>query len=360
MNINFDNLAINRVVMHTIIAKRKDEDTASCKFDNSLVEVTDEVIRLIKKRLVDAAGKNSRAFELEINDTHEDSFFFLCNEITGADNSKFLELSRKITKRLALSQTRTIESGGYLILIDSQLQNSQRDVYIVIKAELHEALRQKQVDGKSTLQMLNDIFLSPSQKLYKIGAIFERLEEKELPYPNNEYSGFLFDDQFRYDNTPAEYFYKDFLGFHTKSNSKLLTRSFFKETKDFILKNFDDYETKNGLLASLKVEMDVSKEKSFTPSEFRDKYLDDDSSKLKFSQQVVDHFPSTFVKDTSLLDHDLKNKKITFPNNIKIMGPEKKVNTNVKIFENNREFQKFDNTNNHTVVLIKGKPFKNG
>ena len=78
-------------------------------------------------------------------------------------------------------------------------------------------------------------------------------DKKKTP-PNDLLIAYLFDDQFRADSKPAEYFYKEFLGFSVDQNSKIQSSRFFEKTAGFIKDNFENYELQNNLLKALSLE----------------------------------------------------------------------------------------------------------
>ena len=157
-------------------------------------------------------AKTSKAFELEIENTTGESFFSIASELHNQNNDNFIANTREIAGLLAKNQKRTSIPGGYLLIMDCIDNEAELPVCIVIKAEPHEALQFTNVGGHSQVSLLKQVFLSPSQKLYKIGILYAK-SAIENDNKNDQYGCFLYDDQFRAESHPAEYFYKDFLGF---------------------------------------------------------------------------------------------------------------------------------------------------
>ena len=152
----------------------------------------------------------------------------------------FIQSSKDIADILADSQKRTNIPGGYIILLDAL--DEEKSIYIIIKAEPHQALQR--VDVQSQISLLKSVFLSPSQKLYKIGILCERLDPSG-ENPSDRFECWLFDDQFRAESHPAEYFYKDFLGFTIGNNAKIQSQRFYDKTEGFIIDSFDDFQVKS-------------------------------------------------------------------------------------------------------------------
>lgn len=356
--IDFPNLSIKRAIMHTIEAKLPSQDNASVNYESELVNLTEEVIGIIKQRLVDAAGKNSKAFELEISNTNSDSFFDLVSDLKEKPNNEFITISRNIADLLAENQKRTIIPGGYLVIIDAEDSETGLARYIIIKAEPHQALRLRNQNGRSQIELLRKVFLSPSQKLYKIGIIYEKSAQHDLS-PSQRYGCFLYDDQFRADSHPAEYFYKDFLGFSVDSNAKIQCKRFYDKTEMFIKENISDLGARKELINALRTNFTVNNDSLITPFNFSQSYIPESKRDLYISQ-VVNELPSSFVKDSVLLDFTLRRRKIDFPKNINIVGPEELFDQRVEIINSEDTLNElnFDHPE-YTIMKIKGKPFLN-
>jgi hypothetical protein len=333
------------------------QDNAHVDYELNLLKLEEKVVSTIKQRLVDAAGRESRAFELEIADSSDGKFYSLCNDLKGLENKKFVSRSCEIADLLAESQRRASIPGGYLIVIDATVPPKNTAIYIFIKAELHEALKFNKDGSKSQIELLENVFLSPSQKLYKIGILAERKTQGKEP--NEKFQCFVYDHQFRMDGSPAEYFYKDFLSFSVDRNSKIQTKRFYERTEAFIKENIDDFITKQDLLNALKVEVKTNVNSLITPSEFGQRYFSEEIQD-KYSDDVVRELPSSFVKDVVLIETKLNKKKIDFPDNINISGPDEGFDSRVSIIQSDEEVEQLNSKDStYTIIKISGKPFSN-
>lgn len=177
--IDFNVLVINRIIIHTINQKQAGQDCATAHFSEEISIVDENALSIIRSRLIDAAGRDSKAFEMEIERTEEDSVFGICRDINGLSDPDFVRDSSDIALLLARAQTKQSIPGGYLIVMDCS--DATRDYFacIVIKAEPHEALQLARIDGRNQLAVLDKVFLSPSQKFFKIGIIYQRSDEEK-------------------------------------------------------------------------------------------------------------------------------------------------------------------------------------
>lgn len=346
--------------MHHISAKKLTEETATVVYENEIIRVDQNVVETIKTRLTDAAGKESRAFELEIQDDGPGYFYHHCHNIKTLDDNDFVERTKIIAELLASSQKRNSIPGGYFIFMDAFDENTNLAVYIVIKAEPHKVLLYKNEAGISKIELLDKVFLSPSQKLFKIAILFEKsipLERSPI-IANTHFGCFLFDDQFRTDGHPAEYFYKDFLGFSVGNNAKIQSKRFYDKTEQFIIENVADYDMKNDLLNSVKLQFNIDQNSILTPSIFAGNVLPENLRDL-YTSQIIPNLPSTFVKDSTLIKSQLTKKKVLFPHNIKITGPNDEFDDHVQMFDGSNAEDLDINNPEYTIIRIKGRPFEN-
>jgi nucleoid-associated protein YejK len=360
MNINFNNLEIHHAVMHTVKKKEDPHETAQPEFEDEQLTLDDSVTDVIRERLINAMGKASKAFQLDILHEHNGSFYSFAESLRDADDEQFMSVSRGITSLLASSQTKTTIPGGYLLILNCS--DDLRKVLIVIKAEPHEALMK--AEGESQITLLRQVFLSPSQKLYKIGILSEREELTGTDWDdldkNDKYEAFLFDDQFRVKSTPAEYFYKDFLGFTIEENAKIQSQRFYDITEQFIKDNFDDIDDKEGLLRILKDEFNYNQSASVSPAEFADTYFPVElAESYKYSTQF--ELPSSLIKDPVLIRNKISRRKVEFPGQLTLTGPDESFDDRVKLITGNSIYQEIEQANvaQFTFVRIAGRPYKN-
>lgn len=355
--IDLNNLLVNRLIIHTINAKQDGQDSATVDASNEISEIEHNVLEIIRARLIDAAGRNSKAFELDIDNSNTDSFFDLSNNIGELNDTEFIQRTTEIGELLADSQRRVSIPGGYLLILDCLDNDTNFPVVIVIKAEPHEALQFLIDGGHTQVNVLNKVFLSPSQKLYKIGIIYKKTED-ESDDLNEQFGSFLFDDQFRTDTHPAEYFYKDFLGLTVGNNSKIQSQRFYDKTKHFVITNIEDFEVKSALVSALKNEFIINQNDTINPINFANTYIPTQGGlRDSYIGDICQELPFSIVKDDSLIKTRLTKRKIDFPSNINLSGPEDSFDNRVEII-NQDSFATLDaNNTEYTIIKIMGKPY---
>lgn len=357
--LTIDLLDFNRVVMHEVIKKTERNDAYIIPF-NQLEDLGDEVVNTVKERLNAAVGRESRCFTMEMAKVNEGSFFDLCKDLQSKNDDEFISKSSSIASLLADTQRSRRIPGGYLILMDCTYRPTGKAAYIVIKAEQHDALAKDYITGH--INVLKRIFLSPSQKLYKVGILTEReqINIDEI-YPNDQFECFLFDEQINpVETLPATYFFEDFLGFSISKNAKVQTKRFYDKTKDFILKNYVDYENQDILLGALKTTVIADSALTIDPTEFGNSYIEDLDIRNRYSVEILTKFPSSFAKNTDMLMGTLKERKLSFPNKIKLSGPDLDFDSNVSFARSVEELDELSlSDGEYTIIIVKGKPNRN-
>jgi 37-kD nucleoid-associated bacterial protein len=351
--LNFQGLQIRRMASHTVLEKQRNDACAKAEVTTELLTFDYDQERLILERLRAAMGRKGKGFYLEIADSFPSSFFGHCLNLNKVNDQDFLKRSQDIAHLLAEKTTRSAPKSGYLMVIDAidTLHNNE-PVYIVIKADPQEALRR----NAAALEHVKDLVMSPAQKFYKVGVLYMDMKEGDN-YPNNSYSGFLFDDQFNSGNSNlSAYFYKSFLGFDLINNGPLQTKNFFERTSQFIDKSIKDEDKKEELAEALRVLVKTDQAEKIYPKDFADHYLESDEEKALFNATITKDFPTAIIKDTALLDFSLKTRKVKF-NDVQISAPDNSFADHVKVIKNEAEFANLDpNDKSYTIVKIMGKP----
>lgn len=356
--VNFYDLEFKRVVVHQIVSKSNGMEHATVMPDQNLFELSDDVINIIKERLAKSASKISKAFEPEIIDYHGGTFFGICENLKEKGDSNFLASSVDIAMLLARAQTKNNIPGGSFIFIEA-LTKTMKTWYIAIKAEWTTALRYEIHNRTSVIKLLDDIFLDSSSKNFKVGAIFEKDESGfDVEYPNSLFGAYFYDEQFSVDSKPAEYFYRDFLGFTLDTIPKIQSMKFFNNTDNFIRTFVESHEQKDHLLQALKQEFIINEEPQVSPQEFAQIYFPEQEMQETYINEVVPYLPPKITKDMSLIKSKLEKKKVEFPNNVSISGPEKTFHLSVQVINSLDELEDINFEDEVTILKIKGKPYR--
>jgi hypothetical protein len=331
-------LSIVRAIVHRIIPKEELTEHATIEQTSNLISMSAEIKDMIIKRINTAVRNEHRTFALSIERTDADSFFGQAQGLSDVPDAEFIGRSQVLAANLARAQKTSSIPGGYFILLEGRYGDEENEVVIAIKAEPHEALRHTIDDtGRSRLEMLKSVFLSPSQKLFKIGVLYQH-EEIAGDEINDIYGCLVYDAQFRTENSPAEYFFKDFLGLTTHQNARIQSKRFYEKTKEFA-QQIDEPEF--DLVAfdeSLRLELANQEDLSISPTAFAERHFAQEDVKTDYIRQVADFMPETFEKDPGLIYHQLSTRKIEFDNRIRITGPADAFERSVEVMEQTPEY----------------------
>lgn len=355
--IRLENLRIDRAIVHQIVEKQIGQDQATVNPRNSLITLNADVRALVNKRLIEAAGKESKAFELRIAQDGVGSFFECSADLCGNSDADFVESSKNVARLLARSQRRTKIPGGYLVVIGGTETGSNLRARLVIKAEPHEVLQY--TTGKvDQLNLLKDVFLSPEQKLFKIGIIYEKAANNGAEV-NERFGAFLYDDQFRQDDTPAAYFYRDFLGFDVSENAKIQTKKFFELTKSFIERNVNAREDRVAFISALRNEFVANQAATIDPLEFGVRLFENDVDVHdSYIREICEELPNAIVKDATLINSQLRRRQMSFTGKVSLVGPEETFDQHITIVDSEEELRELDpSSEDYTLIKIQGKPY---
>lgn len=359
---NFFDLDVKRAVVHEIFEKESGQPNSTINESDDLMELDETVVYTILERLSSASEKVNKTFDLMIGDSHDESFFGLGSSFKHLDDEDFIHRTKIIANKLAVAQTSSRIPGGYLVVIDANRRETDKQVSIAIKAELHDAL----ILHEGSMRLLDHVFLSPSQKLFKFGLIYELEQEEiderglELDHPNSTWAALVYDDQFRIDSKPAEYFYKEFLGLSTIGNGIIQTKRFYDKTNKFIQDYYEDYETREDMLSKLHDVITDTSNETIVPKSFSNNITGTSELKKQFENEVIERLPENIENNPTLVRSNLNKKTITFPGNLRIVGPIDNMDTNIEIIKNKDDLNNLVTDHpNYTIIKVAGKPYSN-
>lgn len=173
------------------------------------------------------------------------------------------------------------------------------------------------------LKFLKDLILTPQTKLYKIGAFVE-MDSAADPFVTG-WKAMVYDDMMTPSNryNAAQYFYEGFLGCGFPESSARLTKNFHDLTKAFIRKLDVPEERKLDLNSALITYLKVDQAPTVGVAAFAQAYLEEPELRDAYSQYMQEkEFPQNAVaKDLTDVAGELKQRKVMFANNIKLVAP---------------------------------------
>ena len=338
--IQYQLLRINRIIFHRIFPKTHTRAHVEADFNNSLIEADGNMQNFLRKRLVNSCGRQTKSFELSIENDTDDSVFSYLKNLSRCTDERFIEISQDLAQKLADLQDEKLNiPGGYFLLIEAiTAAPLEHNVYIILKAEKQDALS----DEGGTIELNQNIFLSPALKMYKAG-VFEQINEKE-DLTKEDFKAYLFDSQFNDGRKLAEYFYKDYLGLTINGNSPVETKTFytlFNDTIDSVFKK--DIQLKNHSKELLQCEME-NQTSSIFAHDIVERIIPEDK-RDKFIAKVVERFPNSFQKDCSLIEKRMQNMSYYVTDSVRLYAPSQLFSNNIISISNDPD--------NEDVKIIK-------
>lgn len=308
----FENLRVKRIAVHEVFQRDEDRNIRPPVYGETLEELSPEAMGAFRLRMTDALSGQTQSIQMRIARHGEDSFLALAESLIDTTDQQFLDLSKAVALKLAEAQLARRIPGGMLIVFDGTVGAGNVPYVGVIKAETQAGFRRSREGERTVVEFLQNIFLTPATRLYKIGLITVDDATAERPLGRR---AFVFDSNISVSNreAAAAYFYEGFLGCALPSDGPYETAKFFDLTKDFVRKSDLEPERKRDLLDSLYVFVRDEQDPTFTVDQFSDRFLPEDIRDgytdfmrgKKFS-------PNAVVRDTSQMGNRLRRRKLKF------------------------------------------------
>lgn len=351
----FENLNVKRIIMHEVYKRGVDRQPVSPLFGSSCENLDVQPLAFFQTRITEAMSSDIKGMKLEIRKTGPDSFISHCLEILDCGNeAEFIQSSKSFATLLTDAQTAISHLGGMLVVFDGTIGDENLPFVATIKAEMQSGFRRSDLDGKSKVEFLDKIFLTPATRLYKIGMMVA--ENKEAP-DFSGWSSFVFDSNITKSNRDgaANYFYERYLGCVIPSDGARETVKFFDTSKAFIKTAPIDASRKRDLIDSLHVFVRDENSVTFTSKDFSNRYMpdelkqgyDDFLERKKVSNLAI-------ARDISMMGNRLARRRYSFGNEITLTASPEAMRDKVQI-ETRTENQGTPDEAITTLVTIKGQ-----
>lgn len=308
----FENLRVNRVVVHEVFQRGEDRALRPPVFADALETLSAEAMGAFRLRMTEALSGQSQSLQMRIAKHDAGSFLELAESLMDVTDADFLARSQAVANKLAEAQIARRIPGGMLIVFDGTVGVPAVPFVGVIKAETQAGFRRSRDGARALVEFLQNIFLTPATRLYKIGVLLR--DNAAAPKPDG-WRAFVFDSNISASNreAAAAYFYEAFLGCALPSDGPYETAKFFDLTKEFVRKSDLAPDRKRDLIDSLYVFVRDEQDHTFTADQFADRYLPPDlrdpyanfMSNRRFTRNAV-------VRDTSQMGNRLRRRRLKF------------------------------------------------
>lgn len=338
--LKIDLMSIKRVVVHTIPTRGEERTLIEPTGGEELVRIEPSVSNVVVARISKALGHHSHGIQADFTDLGDGSMFQRACAMMDSTDDAFLELAREAALKLARAQLRQMYAPAKLITMSGEVTAQARPFVAFIKADLEEALTEQKRHGQTVLEILNNLFMTESQRLYKIGFVARTAAgdgKKRGEYQKDLHSVHLFDHLMTGTESrkAAIYFYSDFLGTDVAASDRRLTQDFFEKTRGFIQQSGLSPNRRIELGEALRSELRSNKQ-TVSVSDFAKEHLSERDAPKYVEYMRKSGFPTHSVtKDTEYVKSKLRRRqRITFTSGVQITTPPDDLKELVKITPN--------------------------
>lgn len=321
------NLSVDRIIIHQIHQKDKEGNSVPPTQSHEFTDFEEKALASFIKRVTDALGEGSKAVEMEILKKDKTDLPSLVDVMIDQNDENFAVSSFDIAKKLSDAQ-RTKNITGGIVVVFTGKQGFPAQKYLgIIKAEIYNGYA-KLIDEKTkkiSLDYIEELLLTPSSKLYKTVAFFEKANYS-LPCDdlNSKWVVMISDNQINQSDgkAAAQYFFSDFAGCGYPQTSARTTKQFYEATKEFITTMNCPVEEQTDLINALTTYLKVDKSGTVDPSTFASSYFSDPKIQDGFKDFLEEKgLPVTaFTKDIEYIKSKLQTRKVVFNNSVKIIA----------------------------------------
>lgn len=322
----FENFTHGRIIIHEVFKRDDDRRIVDPRYSTGLVTLDRKAASAFRSRLVTTLGDASSCVEMSIAADSADSMFNLAKTLMDADKPFFIRQSCKVADKLASAQKTRLIPGGVLVVFTGTVGSPEKRMLGVIKAEPHDGfVRETKGDGSPGLRFLEDLFLTPVTRLYKIGIFIESVPGAATPErPSAGHCAFVYDELMTSTNRQkaAQYFYETFLGCAFPDSGARMTRLFYNYTKDFIGMLNVPEERKTDLYTALRTYLKTDRRPVVEVAGFATAYFPAGVREDYETFMTAREFPIHAVqKDLANLGNTLRTRRVVFSKNIKLTAP---------------------------------------
>lgn len=333
MDIDLSNMKIARVAIHTIHKRTGKSIPCVPTYATQVFKLPPGPAATVQNRITESLGESSHGVEITFIEDDAASFLQISASLLHCDDPTFLIRSQDLASRLAWAQCTKELDPCKLFVASGTCGVANRRYLLVIKADMQDGF----TETAGVLNYLTELFLTSSQKLFKIGMLVEvvaqRPDDDDL-YNIDHFQGYLFDHLLNALETraAAQYFYAAFLGAQLIVSDKSLTKQFYDHTCKFINSAPVDQSKKIEWLEALRVDLRSNSAvikvdafaKAHLPKEHREAYVEH-MDEVGFTRDAV-------TKNVEFVNLRLKRKqRMKFEKDIEISAPADTLHSLVKI-----------------------------
>lgn len=322
MSIDLSFMTIDRVVIHTVHRRDKQKQPVLPTYGSGVIHLPAGPAATLESRILEALGDSSHGIDVAIVDDTAGSFMQIGAQLMHDVDKDFYSHSKQLAIKLAQAQASKDLPASKLFIATGKCGSRKNRYILAIKAEMQDGF----AEDANGLAHLTELFLTPSQKLFKMGMLIEIVSGRpdDGLYDMANFSAHLFDHLLNAQETrdAAYYFYSTFLGTQPIVSDRKLTRQFFEATKEFINSAPIKQSEKADLLEALRVEL-KSNNATIHTTTFAKMHIPKEIRNLYMQHMDEEGFTRNAVnKNVDFVKVLLKRKqKMNFEHGIELTAP---------------------------------------
>jgi hypothetical protein len=340
IKIDTTTIQIERIIVHDIPKHKKGEDGITPNLSEQESKLTDGLRKFFKDKVVQSLSSD-KSFKICFDEQNESPISWISNEFLKSDGSNIVLQSKAITKHLFDIQV-GYNAAGILVVIFGKLNSV--NTCIILKLEKDKGA-QLTLDPKThsyNIAEVEDLMLTQKTKIFKVAMFILRDDFKV------KFDGLIMDYQIdiKEKKEVTTWFIDKFLGCRAFEDPKITTQHFYNYTRAYInaleedidrakyIQDLNSYVQKNSL--------------TLNPKEFADDYLISTAHRNDYKNflQTKNFSFTSFPKDLSQIDRQVKKITLTFDNDISIVG-------NKGTFDKKVKLEKLDNGQTRAEITSK-------
>lgn len=326
--LDLDQLDIRRVIVHHLPKRAVGvKQIVEPIVEHALYDLQPAGKDVFGQRIAEALGHKSHGIQADFVRVDKGDFFQAAAAAMRADDDGFIEATQLIVQQLAIAQGLKDLAASKLLIVSGVVTALERPFISVIKAEMQNAFGERKEEDKIVIDYIKDVFLTESQRLYKIGFVQQTVAKSDPVdglYNKADFRVHLFDHLLTGTETrsAAFYFYNEFMGADIAASDKRLTQEFYEKTLKFLsssgLSPADRLDKVESLRSDLR-----SNVQTLSVSEFAKTHLSPELGKQYAAYMAKTGFPTHAVtKNTEYVKSKLRRRrKVIFDSGVMITTP---------------------------------------
>jgi hypothetical protein len=333
-------ILIERIVVHDIPKHKKGEKGIEPIYSQEESKLTDGLRMFFKDKVVQSLNSD-KSFKICFDEDNPSPISWIANEVLTSDGSNIVSQSKALTKHLFDIQV-GYNAAGILVVVFGKVNSMNTCIILKLEKDRGAQLTLDPKTKSFNIAEVEDLMLTQKTKIFKVAMFILRDNFKA------KFDGLIMDYQIdiKEKKEVTTWFIDKFLGCRAFEDPKITTQHFYNYTRTYIdtipddinrakyIQDLNSYVQKNTL--------------TLNPKEFAEDYLTTTEHRNDYRNylQTKKFNFTSFPKDLSQIDRQVKKITLAFDNDISIVG-------NKGTFDKKVKLEKLDDGQTRAEVISK-------